>query len=670
MHFGKRPRRWLPTLAILLLATVLVAIPVSAQGPPGTLWWEQTDGIVYASATSADGEFLVFGTIEGLVEARDRDGAFLWQYDVARAVRAIDVTASGDRIVIAHEGRAVTCLDAEGQVVWEFATGMPPADVAISSDGAVVVVSEQLKGRFYLIDGRDGTQLWSQETPSRVQSVAVSSDGTRVYVGRYDARVLCYDVQTQDLLWETMLDRIIYALAVTADGERVYAGGSGNTVQALDAVSGEMLWRFPVSDRVTAIDVTGDGELVAASSWDKKVYLLSKEGEQRQLVQTADWVHTLSLDEDGVTLLVATDRNEVFVVGLAGARSAAATRARRLLYTTAAALALGITAYLVLRHWIRTSDRGAEWWEPKGRVIGHAARAFWSARIGYLFMIPTFALLIAFSYAPTALGLAYGFAEWTPGRGRAPRWVGLENFRKVLENPVIPLAIRNQLIIVLADLFKTLVGPLVVAELILGLRRARSQYLWRTLFIIPLVVPGVATTLMWRNIMDPNLGLINNTLFLLGLANPASPPTWLADRSLALGSLIFIGFPWIGAFPLLIFYGGLITISSDIFDAARVDGATGLQRVLRVDIPILVPQIRMLSVLAIIGSLQSFGLQLLTTQGGPAKATTTPAWEMYIQGIQASRWGYAAALAAMLFLVIMGLTLLNMRIIGGDAADR
>jgi raffinose/stachyose/melibiose transport system permease protein len=214
------------------------------------------------------------------------------------------------------------------------------------------------------------------------------------------------------------------------------------------------------------------------------------------------------------------------------------------------------------------------------------------------------------------------------------------------------------------------VGPLVVSELILGLRRARSQYLWRTLFIIPLVVPGVATTLMWRNIMDPNLGLINNTLFLLGLANPASPPTWLADRSLALGSLIFIGFPWIGAFPLLIFYGGLITISSDIFDAARVDGATGLQRVLRVDIPILVPQIRMLSVLAIIGSLQSFGLQLLTTQGGPAKATTTPAWEMYIQGIQASRWGYAAALAAMLFVVIMGLTLLNMRIIGGDATDR
>src|SRR5262249_48113090 len=124
---------------------------------------------------------------------------------------------------------------------------------------------------------------------------------------------------------------------------------------------------------------------------------------------------------------------------------------------------------------------------------------------------------------------------------------------------------------------------------------------------------------------------------------------------------IFIGFPWVGGFALLIYYAGLQNIATDVFDSARIDGATGLTRFRAIDLPLLMGQVKLLVVLAIIGGLQGFQTQLLLTHGGPRYATMVPGMHLYQNAMQFDRMGYACAIGVALFLVILSITYLNMR---------
>jgi ABC-type sugar transport system permease subunit len=219
--------------------------------------------------------------------------------------------------------------------------------------------------------------------------------------------------------------------------------------------------------------------------------------------------------------------------------------------------------------------------------------------------------------------------------------------------------VQNALLLVFSGFVKTLTMPLLVAELIFHIRSQVIQYGIRSLFIVPLVVPGVVGILLWANIYDPNIGLLNQTLEALGLSSWTR--VWLGDRNTALGAIIAIGFPWVSAFALLIFYGGLISIPVELFDAAKVDGARFWQRFWRIDLPLIIPQIRLLLILGFIGGVQEFQLIFLTTGGGPGNVTYTPALELYYQAVRFNNFGFASAIGTVLFLVILGGTILNMR---------
>ncbi|MCE5257442.1 MAG: PQQ-binding-like beta-propeller repeat protein, partial [Chloroflexi bacterium] len=507
-----------------------------------------------------------------------------------------------------------------------------------------------------------GALKWQLDLEVRIEAATISSDGKLAYTGSRDSRLACYDIATQAKLWEVQLDRIVYTIAAPADGSIVYTGGDGKKAIAVEAATGAILWTFPVGDRIASITATEDSSVIAVAAWDGKVYLLDKTGALLQTIAGGSEVHTVSVSADGEVVVAGTAAGRVFAVNLSSAKSAQRAKTTRTAIWTALGIAALALALALFYRYITRVPAGIAWWTPHARSLRRTRRAMWKGRLGYLFILPTFILLIIFNYYPSVMGLGLGFTEWSPGQPRPPQFVGLYNYKLVLQNPNTLAAMRNVSIFALADLAKTLIGPLIIAELIFALSKSKQQYTWRTVFIIPLIVPSVASILMWSNILDPNLGLINNVLFKLGLASPLSPPTWLGNPATALPALIFVGFPWIGAFPLLIYYGGLISISSDILDAAKVDGASGLRRVFSIDIPILLPQIRLLSVLSVIGSLQQFGLVLLTTRGGPGNATTTPVYEMYMQGINSGRYGYAAALASMLFVIILAITLVNMRV--------
>jgi raffinose/stachyose/melibiose transport system permease protein len=275
----------------------------------------------------------------------------------------------------------------------------------------------------------------------------------------------------------------------------------------------------------------------------------------------------------------------------------------------------------------------------------------------YLFLVPTFILLILFSYYPIGSALYHAFTEWR-GNG-VTIWVGLANFRELLTDEVMGVGVANTVKLLLAHVLIALTVPLIVAEMIFALRSPRAQYFYRVMFVVPMVVPGVVLTLIWGFFYDTNLGLLNHMLEALGLGHWRQ--AWLGDAGLALYALMFMGFPWVGGFPLLIYYAGLQNIPTDVFDSARIDGAAGLSRFRHIDLPLLMGQVKLLLVLGFIGGLQGFQTQLLLTNGGPAYATMVPGMHMYQNAMTFDRMGYACAMGVALFLVILGITYLNLK---------
>ncbi len=272
-------------------------------------------------------------------------------------------------------------------------------------------------------------------------------------------------------------------------------------------------------------------------------------------------------------------------------------------------------------------------------------------------LLPSVLLLLVFNYVPALIGMGGAFAHW--GGGETTRWAGVDNFLAMSHDEYLGISVGNQLLLLLANVAKTLIAPLIVAELLVNLRSARWQYLLRTAFILPMVVPGMVTMLLWAFVYDGSVGVLNQILEAVGLASMTR--SWLGESSTALPAIVGVGFPWAGGLALLIYLAGLTSISTDVWDSSALDGATGWRRVLHVDIPLLRSQVRLLTTLTIIGTLQDFGSILILTAGGPGLATHVPALHMYFQAFRFGHMGYASAIGFTLFLVIFVLAYVNQR---------
>ena len=279
-------------------------------------------------------------------------------------------------------------------------------------------------------------------------------------------------------------------------------------------------------------------------------------------------------------------------------------------------------------------------------------------------LAPTVCLLAVFNYVPALIGLQRAFTHWESGE--EPKWSGLDNFAQLAHDEFLWLGVGNLVLLLLANLVKTLTMPLLVAELLVALKSPRWQWLLRTLFTLPMVVPGMVTMLLWAFLYDGSVGAINAGLEAIGLGSLRR--AWLGEAGTALGAVAGVGFPWCGGLALLVYLAGLANISTDLNDAAALDGATNARRVFAIDLPLLRPQVRLLATLTCIGTLQDFGSILILTGGGPGLATHVPALHMYFQAFRFGHLGYAAALGLTLFLVIFVLSLASQRL-GRTAED-
>lgn len=273
-------------------------------------------------------------------------------------------------------------------------------------------------------------------------------------------------------------------------------------------------------------------------------------------------------------------------------------------------------------------------------------------------MLPVFVIMGVFKYYPTFTAVIKSFYDWDGYR--ISTFVGLGNYQKLLSDPVYLASLKNVAIIALAGIGKTLIFPLLCAELICCVKRSRMKNLYKYLFVIPMVVPTMVTILMWKWIYNPSFGVMNQLLGLFGVDMQGH--AWLGSPETSLFSVILVGFPWIGGTAFLVLLGGLQSIPEELHEAALIDGAGPMQRFVRVDLPLIFGQIRLVVITAVIEALSSFENVMVLTNGGPGDYTMVPALHMYQQGMTYYRMGYACAIGMSIFFIVFIFTLLSFRI--------
>jgi raffinose/stachyose/melibiose transport system permease protein len=269
------------------------------------------------------------------------------------------------------------------------------------------------------------------------------------------------------------------------------------------------------------------------------------------------------------------------------------------------------------------------------------------------------ALYVMFVLLPSLLGIGFAFTDWSSYTTDV-HWVGLDNFAAILDPSSTYMgAIENTFLFTIATIiFKTAIGLALAVLLTSGVRRL--AYLYRALIYLPAVLPMIAVGIVFRSILDPDVGLLNTTLRFVGLG--ALAQQWLTDVSLAIWSVIGVD-TWKGVgYIMVILIAGLQVIPRDYYEAASIDGATGWQAFRHITLPLLRPVLAVTTVLNLLYGLRVFDIVYVLTNGGPGYATST-AYTVIFDAFSRGTWGLATALSTVFLMVMLVLGFAVLRLI-------
>ncbi|MGO1797472.1 MAG: carbohydrate ABC transporter permease [Microbacterium gubbeenense] len=287
-----------------------------------------------------------------------------------------------------------------------------------------------------------------------------------------------------------------------------------------------------------------------------------------------------------------------------------------------------------------------------------ARRTDWRVR-GEIALLagPGILVFVTFVILPVLMAAFYGFFKWK-GFGFPDDFVGFENYLLILKDTTFREAVGHNLFIVVASLI--LQGPLAILFALLMNQRMRGRSLIRVLIFVPYVISEVVVGTGW-SLMLRDTGALNSMLEKLGLESLVQ--SWIADPSVAMGTLMFIiSWKYIG-FAVILMLAGLQSIPEELYEAASIDGASFWQTQWRITLPLLGPTIRIWAFLSIIGSLQLFDLvNIIWGQYVAATAgTSTMATYMYQNGHLAGNYGFGSAVAVLLFVISLVIALVYQR---------
>ena len=302
--------------------------------------------------------------------------------------------------------------------------------------------------------------------------------------------------------------------------------------------------------------------------------------------------------------------------------------------------------------------------EGKAGLRCGARRASWGKSImPYLFVLPAALVYFVFKLVPMVAGVYLALLRWN-GLDAA-KFVGLQNFERMLDDEIIPLALLHNVQYGIGTVLGKISLSLFLALLLNQALRGRSFY--RTSLFMPVVMSFPVVGILWTWIYNPQFGLLTNLLEALRLNFLARE--WLGDYKVALWSLIAVDiWKWYG-FHMVIFLAGLQTIPIELYEAARIDGASRWRQFTGITLPLLQPMMLINVTLSVMGALNAFDIPYVMTEGGPANATMVMSLHIYVRGFKFYRFGYSAAMSYILLLLTMVVAGLQIKLMSRHTVD-
>jgi multiple sugar transport system permease protein len=301
--------------------------------------------------------------------------------------------------------------------------------------------------------------------------------------------------------------------------------------------------------------------------------------------------------------------------------------------------------------------------------VGRRNRRLWNQEAveGYICIAPWLIGFVAFVAGPMIAALVISFTYWS--LLAPPEWIGLENYQRLVSDPLFTTSLYNTMYISFTAVPLQLILALLIAMALN--QKLGGLTIYRTIFYLPSQMPIVASALLWMWVFNPDYGLANALLYMVGLPGLG----WLFDPALSKPSIILITL-WGGiGTPLIIFLAGLQSVPDTLYEAANIDGAGPIDRFRNITLPMLSPIIFFNLIIGIIASFQAyFTLVFVTTQGGPANSTMILILYIYFKAFRDFDMSYASAMAWALFVIVLTLTAINFLLArwwvhyeGGDA---
>ena len=272
--------------------------------------------------------------------------------------------------------------------------------------------------------------------------------------------------------------------------------------------------------------------------------------------------------------------------------------------------------------------------------------------VGYLLIAPAFLIYGLFVLVPIAVTIGMSFTDFNL---KTFSFVGFQNYIDLFSDNVFVKSLLNTVLYSVITIPISMALGLALASLLN--QKLRGRGFFRTLFYMPNIFSMVAVSMAWLYLFDTNNGILNRILDIFGIA----PIGWVTSSSTALLSIVIMSVWNTTGYNMILFLSGLLSIPEYLYEAASIDGATRFRKFVNITIPQLAPTTFFVVVMACINSFQVFGQVLIVTNGGPLNSTTTIAHQIYKNGFEYYKMGYASSQAVILLIIILLITLVNFK---------
>lgn len=585
-----------------------------------------------------------------------KDGTEIWNTKVEGAYKEIVLNETKDKLYTANENNHIYVYQtANGSQLLDINVQRKVVAITVSADDsklAVITNTGSSKSNM-IVYKADGEELSNVSYKTALRGIEYCNDGENLYLGNRRGEILIVteegkEIQKVSLDYEIRQIQKIddYLWAVNKIGEFVKLDENLEIVK-----KGKI--DNSINAKVLCFGVSNDEKYVLVGTEDGYVFVVNEEGKQ---VYMADH-HVF------ITNAIAVGDHLVFT-GFADFITQVNTDGlehQRIYETIGEKLSFATVGFVVLA--VLFAIQSIPEVHENFIKIG---KRMWKNKMAYVMLIPTFTLLFLFSWRGIYVAITRAFTDWSSSKTTLAEinFTGLENFRIMITEGYFLTGIQNLLRILVTNILKRLTVPMLVAWLLYSIKGDKRKYFHRFLFVLPVVVPGVVSALIWQKIYDPTIGLLNQVLGAVGLENWQQ--VWLGNEKTAIWAVIFMGFPFVDALTTLVYYGGLINIDENIIESALLDGARKWDIFWKVQLPMIRPQISVMMTLTVLASMTEFNSIYILTSGGPGTATYVPALELYLNASLFGRYGYASALGVILLVFTVLATITSNKLTKGE----